>query len=155
MARFVTCDRCGLRSVVRVRKLNSTDDLYNPVETLIIDCPSCGIHEAELTNTPAGLMAHSAAGSSAALFENRFASQPMQDWQQVVSEIAERGWTLTIAPTGMPIGVMGTVVIMNEYDPDNDAPEIMEAVGVDDIRSDSQALLNAILRLCRRLDPSF
>jgi hypothetical protein len=74
---------------------------------------------------------------------------------KVIMEIAQRGWTLAILPTGMPVGVLGTVIIMSEYDPDNHAAEILEAVGVDDVRSDSKAILKATLRLCRRLDPTF
>jgi hypothetical protein len=73
----------------------------------------------------------------------------------VIMEIAQRGWTLAILPTGMPVGVLGTVIIMSEYDPANNAAEIMEAVGVEEVRSDSKAILMATRRLCRRLDPTF
>lgn len=150
MARYVTCDQCGLRSLVRITKVQSVRRESEPDETYIIDCPSCGIHEAPRTII-------GEAGERPPILQyqaRRFGSQ-IDDWDQVIMEIAQRGWTLAILPTGMPVGVLGTVIIVSEYDPDNNAAEIMEAVGVDDVRSDSKAILMATLRLCRRLDPIF
>jgi hypothetical protein len=150
MARYVTCDQCGLRSLVRITKVQSARGESEPDETYIIDCPSCGIHEAPKSVTED-------ADEDSPVFQysaNRFGLQ-VEDWDHVITEIAQRGWTLAILPTGMPVGVLGTVIIMSECDPGNNAAEIMEAVGVDDVRSDSKAILRATLRLCRTLDPTF
>jgi hypothetical protein len=47
LARFVDCDRCGLRALVRVATIgrNEAKRSENELETQIVDCPSCGIHE--------------------------------------------------------------------------------------------------------------
>jgi hypothetical protein len=150
MARYVTCDRCGLRSLVRLTKVQTARGESEPDETYIIDCPSCGIHEATKSVTDEASEDHSVLQYS----HSRFGSQ-IEDWDQVITEIAQRGWTLAILPTGMPVGVLGTVIIVSEYDQDSNAAKIMEAVGVDEVRSDSEAILRAMLRLCRRLDPTF
>jgi hypothetical protein len=45
--RFVSCDRCGLRALVRVSTAGRVSVKRNQGEiaTQIIDCPSCGVHE--------------------------------------------------------------------------------------------------------------
>jgi hypothetical protein len=150
MARYVTCDQCGLRSIVRITKVQSVRGESEPDETYIIDCPSCVIHEA-----PRTILGEACEVRPTLQYQASHFGTQIEDWDQVIMEIAQRGWTLAILPTGMPVGVLGTVIIMSEYDPNNNAAEIMGAVGVDDVRSDSKAILTATLRLCRRLDPTF
>jgi DNA-directed RNA polymerase subunit RPC12/RpoP len=47
LARFVECDHCGLRAIVRVVTTGRKDVKRSEgkVETQVVDCPSCGIHE--------------------------------------------------------------------------------------------------------------
>jgi DNA-directed RNA polymerase subunit RPC12/RpoP len=47
LARFVECEQCGLRAIVRVATNGRKEARRSEGkrETQVVDCPSCGIHE--------------------------------------------------------------------------------------------------------------
>lgn len=78
----------------------------------------------------------------------------MHEWQQLIREICDRGWTITIGPAHLAPGMTtGVVVSIAEYGPAEDAEPLTEIVPADDLLDESRdAILAAACRLVERID---